>query len=105
MGFSFKEDCTDVRNTRVFTIYKKFKKISKQVDIFDPIANVSETKKEYSIDLIKKPEERNYDIIIIAVAHKVFKKMKLSKISKFSRDNSIIFDVKNAFKTSRSLTI
>lgn len=92
LGFTFKEDCPDVRNTRVIDIYKELRSFDMEVDVFDPWANPEEVMHEYGVVL--KPNDRrldleNYSAIIVAVAHQEFKKLEIVKSS-----NQVVFDVK-----------
>ena len=97
MGFSFKENCPDIRNTQIINIYKKFKKLKFNVDVYDPIADKKNTKLEYNLNLINKPIKRKYHAVILAVAHDEFKKIKINEIRKFGKKNVIVYDVKNLF--------
>ena len=94
MGLAFKEDCTDIRNTRVIDIYSEFKDLSCNVDIFDPLVNPSAASKEYGVSIISEPKQANYDVVILAVAHKVFKKISVDKINSFGKSNFVLFDIK-----------
>jgi len=90
LGFTFKEDCPDFRNTRIIDIYKELKSFEMNVDIYDPWINTFEVKNEYDIDvLIEQPEMSKYSAIILAVAHQKF-----SKIDIQSTKNSVVYDVK-----------
>ena len=91
LGITFKENCPDIRNTKVIDIYNELKTYNTNVDIFDPWANKSEVKKEYNIDLIKSTDEKNYDAIILAVAHNEFKDLNFKS---FSDKNIVIYDTK-----------
>lgn len=94
MGFTFKENCPDIRNTRVIDIYKNFKDLGCEVDIYDPWVDALDVKKEYSIDLLNDLEKSKYDVIIMAVAHEKFKKYSLIKLKEFAKKTYILFDVK-----------
>ena len=94
MGLAFKEDCTDIRNTRVIDIYSEFIDLSCNVDIFDPLVNPSAASKEYGVSIISEPKQANYDVVILAVAHKVFKKISVDKINSFGKSNFVLFDIK-----------
>ena len=99
LGFTFKENCPDIRNTRVIDIYNSLKKRNIKVDIYDPEAKIAEVKKLYDINLVKDEEKlKNYDAVIIAVAHDKFKKMTIEKINEFCKTNRVIFDVKSIFE-------
>ena len=95
MGFSFKENVPDIRNTKVIDIISNLKRNNYKVDVFDPIVDKKEVKNIFGIDLIKYPKKNNYVGIVIAVKHKEFIKMKINKINLFRKKNGIIFDVKN----------
>ena len=97
MGFTFKENCPDVRNTKIYDIYKDFKDLNLHVDVYDPIAD-SDNMKEYNdLNLIKKPKRKNYDVILICVSHEIFKNLGIKKIKEFAKKDSIIFDLKSTF--------
>ena len=97
MGFSFKENCPDIRNTRVIDIIDEFKKYACNIDVYDPWVNPVEANSEYSIDLIKEPKNDYYDAVVIAVAHEDFINIGLDEIKNYTRNNHIIFDAKYLF--------
>ncbi|MBO9674978.1 MAG: nucleotide sugar dehydrogenase [Sphingobacteriaceae bacterium] len=92
LGFAFKENCPDIRNTRVIDIYKELKSFSMEVDVYDPWANVIEVKAEYNIQMIQNNDFRHYDVIILAVAHQQFLHIDYAG---FKAKGSIIFDTKS----------
>ena len=98
LGCTFKENCTDIRNSKVFEIYKKINKYKCNIDIFDPLADKKNVFDEFAINLINFPKKNYYDAIFVAVPHKYFIKMGLRKIKYFTKKNSYIFDFKNIFK-------
>ena len=93
MGLAFKENCPDIRNTRIIDIINELKDYDVNVDVYDPWVNVSEAKKEYSIELCSKPEAKSYDAIVLAVAHQHID-MGSSKIKSFGRDEHVLYDLK-----------
>ena len=95
MGFTFKENCPDVRNTRVIDIVKHFNKYNLNIDIYDPWADKEEANKEYQIELIDYPKQDTYDAIILTVAHDKFLEMGVDKIKQFGKNFFLIYDVKN----------
>ena len=97
MGFSFKENCNDIRNTKIIDMYNSLNKKKCLVEIFDPIVNKNDCLKEYNIKLINYPKYNKYDSIIIAVAHNYFTKLKIKEIKKFGKKECIIFDLKGIF--------
>jgi len=92
LGFTFKEDCPDVRNTKVIDIISELNSYDVLVTIFDPWANPEEVKHEYGVISQKVMPKEKYDAIILAVAHHEFTKLDLQE---YSNSNCIIYDVKN----------
>ena len=97
MGFTFKENCGDTRNTKVIDLYHELKKFNCNVDIYDPNADRKNTLKEFKVTLIKQPAKNKYDVVIILVAHRSFKKLGIKKIRSFTKSKSIIYDIKYMF--------
>jgi UDP-N-acetyl-D-galactosamine dehydrogenase len=92
MGIAFKENCPDVRNTRVVDIYHELRSFGLDVDIWDPWADVIEVRKQYGLDILGELDDIvTYDAVIIAVAHTEFLKFDYKKIK---RNNGVIFDTK-----------
>jgi UDP-N-acetyl-D-galactosamine dehydrogenase len=92
LGFTFKENCPDIRNTRVIDIYIELNQFGLNVDIYDPWASAVEVKHEYSIDILDNLNGSNYQAIIIAVAHNEFKTINFKAIK--VAGNSVVFDTK-----------
>ena len=101
MGVTFKENCPDIRNSKIIDIVKQFRKLKIKFDIHDPWADKSEIKNEHGIKLINKPMKKRYDIILLAVAHSQFKKISLKKIKSFAKKKHIIYDLKQFFKGNK----
>lgn len=92
LGVTFKENCPDVRNTKVVEIYAELKQFGLEVDLWDPWASQAEVKHEYDIDIISNiPEDKTYDVILLAVAHNEFLSLDFNKIK---NENTVIFDAK-----------
>lgn len=92
LGITFKENCPDVRNTKVVDIYKELKEYGVNVDIYDPWANKDEVKREYGINLLENfIHNKKYSSIIVAVSHDEFLNMNLNEIK---AENAIVFDTK-----------
>ena len=92
LGITFKENCPDIRNTKVIDIYNELEEYGIEVDIFDPWANKLEVKQEYGVDILDRiPDDKKYDSIIIAVSHQEFLTLDYKKMKK---ENSVIFDTK-----------
>lgn len=92
LGVTFKEDCPDIRNSRVIDIYTELKQFGLNVDVYDPHANHHEVEEEYNIKLIDKINH-HYDSIVLAVSHKEFLKLDFEKLK--NGDNTVIFDTKS----------
>ena len=96
MGYSFKENCADVRNTQVRKLLNTFLKNNNKIQVFDPLAFNSLNQIERRL-FIHNPKKNYYDIIIITVSHKIFKSMGKDLIKSFGIKNAVILDVKNIF--------
>ncbi|PCJ27291.1 MAG: Vi polysaccharide biosynthesis protein VipA/TviB [SAR86 cluster bacterium] len=97
MGLSFKENCPDLRNTRVVDVVEGLSDYHTSVDVYDPWVNSEEAMKEYGISLIDKPEAQAYDAVIITVAHDCFRESGIEAVRSYCKAKSIIFDVKYLF--------
>jgi UDP-N-acetyl-D-galactosamine dehydrogenase len=93
LGITFKEDCPDIRNSKVIDIYTELKQFGLQVEVYDPHANSEEVHEEYRVDLIKNPLINNYDAVILAVSHKEFLNLNIQALCKGK--DSVIFDTKS----------
>ena len=94
LGLAFKENCPDVRNTKVTDIAKELESYGSRVDICDPWVDGEQARTEYGIDLVEEPEKGAYDIVIIAVAHDQFKEMGAEGIRAFGKPSSLLYDIK-----------
>jgi len=94
MGLTFKENCPDVRNTKVVDILSELGEYEMNVDVYDPWVNPAEAKHEYDVDLIEEPTAGKYDAIIFAVAHHQFKAMSQSAIKALMKSEHVIYDLK-----------
>ena len=94
MGLTFKENCPDLRNTRIVDMVDEFKKFNCNVDVYDPWVNKDEALKEYDIDPIDKPIENKYDAVVIAVAHNKFKELSIDQIKSYCKENYVLYDIK-----------
>ena len=92
LGVTFKENCPDVRNTKVIDIYNELTQFELNVDVYDPWANPNEVKHEYNLELLPKINGKKYDAVIVAVAHDEFRKIDFQEIQ---ANNTVIFDTKS----------
>jgi len=91
LGITFKENCPDIRNSRVIDVIQELQDFGVDVDVYDPWANPKEVQHEYSLDLLEnEPDLSSYDSIILAVAHEEFKKLDFSTLKK----EQVVFDIK-----------
>ena len=93
LGFTFKENCPDVRNTKVIDIYKTLKEYNIDITVYDPWANPVIAKREYGIEITNKMPNEKFDAVIASVAHKEFKAIDISELLK---EKHVIFDVKHS---------
>jgi len=95
LGLTFKENCPDLRNTRVVDIIDELKSYGVRVDVHDPWVDAAEALHEYGIEITPTPADRSYDAIILAVAHREFMAMGSQALRRLSRGNAVIYDVKH----------
>ena len=94
MGLSFKENCPDVRNTKVVDIVSELETYGSSVDVFDPWVDAAETKEAYGITLTEDPVQGAYDVVVLAVAHEQFREMGEQGIKAYGKPESVFFDIK-----------
>jgi len=100
LGLTFKENCPDIRNTKVIDIITELQEYNVNVDIYDPWANAKETMHEYGIDLITELKTNYYDSVLLAVAHNEFKTLDQAEINKYVKSESVVYDLKNVLPKS-----
>ena len=92
LGLTFKENCPDIRNSRVIDVIEELKDFGCSVDVYDPWADEAEVKREYGLTPLKSFDEADYDCVVIAVAHDKFKGLKFSK--------ALVYDIKNVYENA-----
>jgi len=97
LGLTFKENCPDLRNTRVVDIINELKAAHAQVDVYDPNANADDAKKLLQIDLISSPASNTYDAIVLAVGHSHFIEIGAEAVRNFGKGSCVIFDAKSVY--------
>ena len=97
LGVTFKEDCPDMRNTKVIDVIDELKDFGINVDVYDPWVDPNEEKKWYKHGIISNPldDNKKYDAIVVAVAHKQFKKYTAETYSQLSNGKEVVIDIKN----------
>jgi len=94
MGLTFKENCPDIRNTRVIDIIDGLEEYKCSVDVYDPWVNKIEAKQEYGISLIDQPQIGDYDGVVLSVSHNEFRAMGVKTIRTFMKDRGVLYDLK-----------
>jgi UDP-N-acetyl-D-galactosamine dehydrogenase len=94
LGFAFKENCPDFRNTKVIDIVKELETYGACVDVFDPWVDATEAQQEYGLELNQDPAPGAYDVIVLAVAHEQFREMGEQGIKAYGKPESVFFDIK-----------
>jgi UDP-N-acetyl-D-galactosamine dehydrogenase len=100
LGLTFKENCPDIRNTRVIDIIQELKQYNAQIHLYDPWADAHEVEHEYAIKMDESLYDHYYDAIILAVAHDQFKKWKKEDLDRYSKEHHIVYDVKHILDRS-----
>lgn len=94
MGLSFKENCPDIRNTKIVDMVKALKEYDLDLDIYDPWVDSLDVAKEYGIDLVSSSANAKYDAIVLAVAHDQFKQMSIDKFKTVAKEKYVLYDLK-----------
>ena len=97
LGLTFKENCKDVRNTKVIDMIHELRDYNVQVTVYDPVADKDAALREYGLVVDKKPQEGTFDAIVISVAHTVFKNMGIEAIRALGKPSAVVFDIKSLF--------
>jgi UDP-N-acetyl-D-galactosamine dehydrogenase len=99
---TFKENCPDVRNTRVVDIIEELRSYGAQIDVYDPWVDTEETQQEYGIIPVPEPEKGAYDTVVLAVAHSQFKSIGASGLRQYCKPNSVLYDIKYLLPATES---
>ncbi len=97
LGITFKENCPDIRNSKVIDVIREFEDFGANVEVCDPWADAAEVKQEYNLDLIKEPSEK-YEAIVLAVSHKEFNSLDFQNLK---HEKTVIYDIKGKFDKSK----
>ncbi len=103
LGFSFKENSRDFRNTGIINVYKELKDFSCNVDIYDPLVDTNKAFNIYNLKVLNEIPRKKYDAILIAVGHSCFKDIGLHELKKLIINNGIIFDLKYIFQFDKNI--
>jgi len=97
MGLTFKENCPDLRNSKIIDLIKMFRAFDCNIDVYDPWVNKSEALNEYGIELIEQPVAKKYDAIVLAVNHNQFRELTIDNLRSYGKEDHIIYDMKCLF--------
>ncbi len=97
LGLAFKENCPDLRNTRVIDVIEELRSYHAEVDVHDPWVDPEEAREEYGIELIEQPPAGAYDAVVLAVAHDRFRELGIEGVRAFGKPEAVVFDVKYLF--------
>ncbi len=100
LGVTFKENCPDIRNSKVIDVVRELEKYGAQVDAFDPWADPAECRHEYGLRLARSLHKNGYDAAVVAVAHKEFHELGAAQIHRLCRKNHVLYDIKHVLKAA-----
>ena len=101
LGLTFKENCPDIRNSKVVDVVRELEKFGARVDVHDPWVDSREAQHEYGIKPVKAPKARAYDAVVLAVGHQQFKDLGAAAVRRFGRKNAVVYDIKYLFKADQ----
>jgi len=102
LGLTFKENCPDLRNTRVVDIVNEFHSYDSDVDVYDPWIDPAEAEREYGITPIAELQENYYDAVLLAVAHREFLEIGPDQLRRYCKPEGVLYDVKRVLPTGDS---
>ena len=97
LGLTFKENCPDVRNSKVVDVVRELGKYGARVDVYDPWADAEEAQHEYGLKPVRRLKPGTYDAIVVGVAHDQFRQMGIAKIRELGKRNHVLYDIKYVF--------
>jgi UDP-N-acetyl-D-glucosamine/UDP-N-acetyl-D-galactosamine dehydrogenase len=97
LGITFKENCPDIRNSKVVDVVRELQKYGAKVDIYDPWADAAECKHEYGLRPVRTLSPRTYDLAVIAVSHREFAELGADGVRKLCKKNHVVYDIKHVF--------
>ena len=100
LGMTFKENCPDIRNSKVVDVVRELVKYGAQVDIYDPWANGQECRHEYGLRPIRSLQPKRYDAAVVAVAHREFREMGAEGVRRLCRKQHVLYDIKHVFRAA-----
>lgn len=102
LGLAFKENCPDIRNTRVVDIVSELREYNCVVDVHDPWVSAEEARAEYGLELVKEPEHNRYDAVMVAVAHRQFRELGAQSVRRWGKQDHVLYDLKYVFDADQT---
>ena len=102
LGITFKENCPDIRNSKVADVVRELENYGAKVDVYDPWASRAETRHEYGLSLVLKPASKKYDAVVAAVAHDEFKMLGRRGILRYCKVRHVIYDIKHILPAAQT---
>jgi UDP-N-acetyl-D-glucosamine/UDP-N-acetyl-D-galactosamine dehydrogenase len=97
LGITFKENCPDIRNSKVMDVVRELQKFGARVDVHDPWADSQECNQEYGLKPVRKLTPKTYDVAVVAVAHREFRELGAAGVRRLCRRNHVVYDIKHVF--------
>ncbi|HEV7714474.1 MAG TPA: UDP binding domain-containing protein, partial [Steroidobacteraceae bacterium] len=101
LGITFKENCPDIRNSKVVDVVRELEKFGAKVDVYDPWAETAECKHEYGIRPVRTLAKGKYDATVVAVAHNEFRALGIKGVRRLGRKNHVLYDIKQVFPAAQ----
>jgi UDP-N-acetyl-D-galactosamine dehydrogenase len=102
LGMTFKENCPDIRNSKVADVVRELGKFGAKVEVYDPWASPAETEHEYGIKLARTLRAGRYDAVVAAVGHEEFRKLGIKGVRRLCRRNHVVYDIKHVFRAGET---
>ena len=102
LGLTFKENCPDLRNTRVIDLIRELRDYGAEVDVHDPWVDPAEARREFGIDMVQTPAEGTYDAVVLAVAHAEFSQAGAAALHAHGKPAQVFYDIKSVFRPEDS---
>jgi UDP-N-acetyl-D-glucosamine/UDP-N-acetyl-D-galactosamine dehydrogenase len=100
LGLAFKENCPDLRNSKVVDVIRELEKYGAKVDVYDPWIDAEEAHHEYGLRPVRRPAAGRYDALVMAVAHKQFRDMGIEAIRRYAKRDHVLYDIKYVFRAT-----
>jgi UDP-N-acetyl-D-glucosamine/UDP-N-acetyl-D-galactosamine dehydrogenase len=102
LGLTFKENCPDIRNSKVVDVVRELQKFGAKVDCYDPWVDAAECKHEYGLRPVRELKPRTYDVAVVAVSHREFRELGIKGVRKLCKANHVVYDIKHVFPAAET---